>query len=94
MDVRDLVTVYTLTDPVRAEIIRSALQAEGIRCFFDGLNVAELAGISAFEIKVQVPAGDADRASRFIESHEAPGPRPSPVLSVMVRPAARKKAQT
>ena len=71
MDSRDLVTVYTLTDPVRAEVIRGALQAEGIHCFLDGLNAAESTGISAFEIKVQVPAGDADRAGRFIKSHEA-----------------------
>jgi hypothetical protein len=71
MDLRDFVTVYTLSDPVRAEIIRGALQAEGIRCFLDGLNEAGFAGISAFDIKVQVPAGDADRASRFIEAHEA-----------------------
>src|SRR5262249_42759059 len=71
MDTKDLVTVYTLSDPVRAEIIRAALQAEGIRCFLDGVNTAGLASIGAFEIKIQVPAGDADRASRFIQSHEA-----------------------
>jgi hypothetical protein len=70
MDYRDLVTVYTLNDPVQAEIIRGALQAEGIRCFLDGLNAAELAGIGAFGINVQVPAGAADRAQRFIEAHE------------------------
>jgi Putative prokaryotic signal transducing protein len=71
MDTKDLVTVYTLTDPVRAEIIRAGLQGQGIRCFLDGLNTAELASIGAFGIKVQVPAGDADRASRFIECHAA-----------------------
>ena len=27
-------------------------------------------GLMAFAIKIQVPAGDADRAARFIESHE------------------------
>jgi hypothetical protein len=71
MNTKDWVTVYTLSNSVRAEIIRAALQAQGIRCFLDGLNTAELASIGAFEINVQVPAGDADRATRFIESHEA-----------------------
>jgi hypothetical protein len=71
MNTKDLVTVYTHSNPVRAEIIRAALQAQGIRCFLDGLNTAELASIGAFEINVQVPAGDADRATRFIESHES-----------------------
>jgi hypothetical protein len=71
MNTKDLVTVYTLSNPVKAEIIRAALQAQGIRCFLDGLNTAESASIGAFEINVQVPAGDADRATRFIESHEA-----------------------
>lgn len=70
MDPNDLVTVYTLGDPIKAEIIRNALQDEGIRCFLEGHNQAGALSLMAFEIKIQVPAADADRAARFIEQHE------------------------
>jgi hypothetical protein len=70
MDAADLVTVYTVSDPIRAEIIKNALHAEGIRCFVEGTNQAGVAGVTGFEIQVQVPAEDADRATKFIESHE------------------------
>jgi hypothetical protein len=71
MDISEPVTVYTLADPIKAEIIKNALTAEGIRCFLDGLHQAAESGLIAFEIKVQVPAEDANRARRFIELHEA-----------------------
>ncbi len=70
MDIHDPVVVYTVSNPVEAEIIKSALQAEGIRCFLDGINQAAEVGLIAFEIKVTVPAGDADRARKLIEQHE------------------------
>jgi hypothetical protein len=70
MEITDLVTVYTLNNPLQAEIIKNALEAEGIRCFLDGLNQAAEPGLMVFQIKVQVPAGDADRASRLIKAHE------------------------
>jgi hypothetical protein len=70
MTLNDLVTVYTLSDPIQAEIIKNALHDEGIRCFLDGIHQAGEIGIMAFDIKVQVPAGDADRARRLIEFHE------------------------
>jgi len=71
MNFSDLVTVYTLNDPIRAEIIKGALQAEGIHCFLAGINMAEQASLSPFPVEVQVPAGDADRARKFIELHES-----------------------
>jgi Putative prokaryotic signal transducing protein len=71
MEFRDLVSVYTLTDPVKAEIIRNALQAEGIHCVLDGINMAEQLSLSPFPIRVLVPAADADRAAHLIESHES-----------------------
>jgi hypothetical protein len=70
MELTDLVTVYTVADPVQAEIIKNALNAEGIRCFLDGLHQAGETGLLAFDIKVQVPAGDADRARKLLEAHE------------------------
>src|ERR1700757_1198222 len=34
----DLVTVYTLADSVKAQIIKNAFEAEGISCFLEGGN--------------------------------------------------------
>jgi len=70
MNVVDLVTVYSAPDPIKAEIIKNGLNAEGIRCFIEGENQAGEAGLMAFEVKVQVPAEQADRAIRFIQEHE------------------------
>jgi len=70
MDSRELVTVYTVTNPLEGEVIKNALKAEGIRCFLDGTGQAGEAGIGAFEVKVQVAAKDADRAKKFIQAHE------------------------
>lgn len=73
MDTHELVTVYTVTNPNEGEVIKNALNAEGIRCFLDGAGQAGEAGIGAFEIKVQVPVWDADRASKFIHAHKPGG---------------------
>ena len=70
MDIRELVTVYTVTNPIEGEMIKNALNAEGIRCFLDGICQAGIVGIGAFEIKVQVPAEAADRACKIIDAHE------------------------
>jgi hypothetical protein len=71
MDSEDLVTVYTLGNPVQAEIIKNALQADGIRCFLDGINQAAEPGLIGLEIRVQVAPADADRARKLLESHDA-----------------------
>ncbi len=68
---KDLVTVFTLDNPVKAEIIKNALQADGIRCFLDGANQAAEAGLMALQIQVQVSAENVSRATKIIESHEA-----------------------
>jgi hypothetical protein len=70
MEYDDLVTVYTVADAVTAEIIKNALQAEGIACFLENENQAGEAGILGLAVKVQVRAGDADRARKFILAHE------------------------
>jgi hypothetical protein len=69
MEIDDLETVYTLTDANQAEVVKNFLQSEGVRCFLDGEQAGSL-GLSAFTIRVQVRAGDADRARKLIESHE------------------------
>jgi hypothetical protein len=66
----DLVVVYTVSNPVKAEIIKSALEGEGIRCFIEGENQAGEAGLMGIQIRLFVPANQAERAARFIEDHE------------------------
>ena len=68
MNQNELVTVYTVTDPNRGEIIKVALHAEGISCELGGEGQAGFTGI--WEIDVMVRAEDADRARKIIELHE------------------------
>jgi hypothetical protein len=68
MNTDALVTVFTLKNPAQAEILRLALQEEGIACFLEGENQAGLTGI--FDIDVQVRAADAERARELIKAHE------------------------
>ena len=70
MDAHEWTTVYTVSDPIKAEIIRNSLNADGIRCTLEGALQAAETGLAAFPIKVQVPALDADRARKFIKLHE------------------------
>jgi hypothetical protein len=67
MDANELVSVYTLSDPGTAEIIKNALIGEGIRCELGGEGQAGFTGL--FEISVLVRATDAERARAIIESH-------------------------
>ena len=68
MEPNAVVTVYTLTDANRAEIIKGALQAEGIHCELEGETQAGFTGL--WEIEVMVRAEDADQARKIIQSHE------------------------
>jgi hypothetical protein len=70
MDVNDLVTVYTMSNPMKAEMVKNLLESEGIRCFLDGINQAAEPGLIGLEIDVQVPAADADRARKLILANE------------------------
>ena len=65
----DLVSVYTLKSAANAEIIKNALEAEGIPCSLDNESQAGLTGI--FDISVLVRATDEARARELIEAHEA-----------------------
>ena len=78
MDTNDLVAVYTVANPVKAEIIKNALAEEGIRCFIEGENQAGESGLIGIAIRLFVPAADADRAAKFIEEHERGERRPGP----------------
>lgn len=71
LNIHQLVTVTTVDNPIEAEIIENALHDEGIRCFLEGEHQAGETGLTALEIKIQVPVEDADRARTFIEAHES-----------------------
>jgi len=70
MDQSDLVTVYTASNAMLAEIVKNFLQSEGIRAFIEGENQAAEAGLMGLEISVQAPAAQADRARKLIAEHE------------------------
>jgi hypothetical protein len=70
MDANDLVTVFTVASPMKAEIIKNFLLSEGIPCFLENNNQAVGPGLNALDIQIQVTALDAERAGRLIESHE------------------------
>jgi hypothetical protein len=68
MDSEEPVSVYTVTDPTQAELIRNALQEEGIVCEISGETQGGFTGV--FSIDVMVRAIDADRARHIIEGIE------------------------
>ena len=68
MDAQQLVPVSTVSNPVEAEMIRGALNAEGIACQLSGENQASLVGI--LEITILTHAADADRARKLIAEHD------------------------
>jgi hypothetical protein len=69
MEANEPVIVYTVNNPYEAEVIKMALQGEGISCELDGEGQAGLSDILA--IGVLVPARDADRAQKIIAQNEA-----------------------
>jgi len=71
MNANHFVTVYSVTDVNKAELIRVELQSLGVSCRLDGHNQAGLCNI--LEIGIMVPAKDADRARKFILQHEERG---------------------
>ena len=70
MDQNELLTVYTTNDANEAEVIRGAIQAEGMKCEIVGEGQAGLAGLDTMEIKVVVRAEDYDGAKAFLEEHQ------------------------
>ena len=65
----DILTVYTTGNATEAEVLRAALEGEGIKCEVGGENQAGLAGVSSMEIQLLVRAVDFDRAKAFLEQH-------------------------
>ena len=64
----ELVTVFTAYDEMNAEVVKVALEAEGIPCFIENQHQAALSGVLPAELKVRVV--DEDRARQIIADHE------------------------
>jgi Putative prokaryotic signal transducing protein len=71
MSMQEMVTVYTVSNAIEAEIIKNALIDEGIHCEIEGSHQAGEAGLTGIEIKLQVPEADALRAKAFIADHDS-----------------------
>jgi hypothetical protein len=68
IDPDEIVTVYTVTEPTQAELIRAELNAEGIAAEVSGQNQAGLSGVLRIDILTR--ARDSDRARKFLAEHE------------------------
>jgi len=66
----ELVTVYTVANPMEAEIIKAELQNEGIDCQIGNEEQAALTGLTAMEIDILTRAEDAIRARKILLQHE------------------------
>ena len=64
----ELVTVFTAYDEMNAEVVKVALEAEGIPCFIENQHQAALSGVLPAELQVRVV--DEDRARKIIADHE------------------------
>lgn len=62
-----LVTVYTVNDPVTAELIKNQLEEEGISCEIGGEHQGGFTGTLAVDIIVR--ESDVDRAKEIIDEH-------------------------
>lgn len=69
MDAEELVEVYSVNDPTKAELVANLLRDHGIACSLDGEHQAGFTGI--FKVGILVKAEDADHAARVIETHHA-----------------------
>ena len=66
MDRKDLVSVLTVRTPMKAGIIRGALESAGIPCEIGGEGQAGFAGVAVMGIDVMTQAADAKRARRHL----------------------------
>ena len=73
-EANELETVATVTLEAQAQVIRNALESEGIRAFIEGGSQAGLVGTMGIPVKVQVRARDHERAIQILEAHEPATP--------------------
>jgi len=68
-----LVTVATFTDPLKAHLVRTRLQAGGIECVVadeDSIRMCEAVPVTLGYIKLRVYEPDAERAAQLLETLE------------------------
>ena len=65
----DLLSVYPTNDASEAEILRTALHGEGLKCEISGEKQGGFTGIGSLEIQLLVKAEDFDRARAFLQRH-------------------------
>jgi hypothetical protein len=65
----DLVEVFVTDNANEAEILRAALNGEGMKCEISGEHQGGLTGIGVMKIRLFVRAADIDRARIFLERH-------------------------
>jgi hypothetical protein len=70
MNLNQPVEVYSVNEPFKAEVVKEALEAEGIRCFLGAPLQGAFAGINFEPVRVFVEAAEADRARQLIAAHE------------------------
>ena len=63
-----LVTIYKTRNIAKAEIIRAALEGEGIRCEIENEHQAGLTGVT--NVRLFVPESLAEKAAEFIAAHD------------------------
>lgn len=66
----ELATVYTTTHPADAEMVRLALEEEGLAAFIDGAKQGGLTGV--LDVHVCVVQRDVEQARRRIEEMRRP----------------------
>lgn len=70
MDLNDTpMELYSTSNPLEAEMLRSALHSEGIKCECTGELQAGLVGIDSMPIRLLVLPADYDRALAFLREH-------------------------
>ena len=72
MEMHEPVTVFETASAFHAEVIKNALDAEGIPCLLAGIEQASTAAVPGTSVQIQVPAADAKRARTLIAAHEPP----------------------
>jgi hypothetical protein len=70
MDINEPYVVFTTSDPIKADLIKNLLNAEGIKCVLEGHDQSFGPGFLPIDIKVLVEAGHADQARHLILKHE------------------------
>ncbi len=67
----ELIPIYQSTDLGRTEVVRLALESEGIQCALENENQAGFSGV--LQCRLFVRESDAEAARELIRSHESHG---------------------